>query len=261
MLSEKLRRFGRSFRNIWSRLRGGGPATATPVDELDRRGANPRAIAPADIAVLQSLGRLQAIEPFEGWQHLEAVRATMNSLERGLDWVVDRGRGLRDQFERRGVMQKARDQWRRIVGGGDQKSGALRRRFDRGYRDAGEWLRTSGMQSLQNSLGSLLAHDPAQWVRKRAAKILQRRDLEDVTDAAQALDAMRKLKPDERPVGSVRANIGRRLLRAPRTARPVRRASGQSNGRGIRGDLRRVSSARLFSRDASTAKVAGARRV
>ncbi|MEQ9363073.1 MAG: hypothetical protein RIF32_02450, partial [Leptospirales bacterium] len=150
---------------------------------------------------MQRLGRLRVIEPFEGWQHLEAVRKTMTSIERGMDRALDWGRGVRDNLKERDAVQKA-GAWvskqTTKLGEPGRFARPARDLAEKTYRDAGEWLRTSGLDNVQQALEYLIAHDPATWVRKRAAKILNRPELKSVPNAEAAFAAMRDLTPEDR---------------------------------------------------------------
>ncbi|MCR9141132.1 MAG: hypothetical protein NXI24_02690 [bacterium] len=212
----KLREAGRGFKD---RLRGAGsgdssetPAAAETTDPSRAASAPP--IPPQDLERMQQLGRLRVIEPFEGWQHLEAVRKTMTSIEKGVDRALDWGRGVRDNLKERDSVRKAgawisRQTSSASADGENESEGGLgqaarkavapaRDFAQRSYRDAGEWLRTTGLENVQETLEYLLAHDPAAWVRKRAAKILNRPELKSVRDSEAAFAAMRELSPEER---------------------------------------------------------------
>lgn len=211
-MSDFLRRIQAAGRRFKERLRG--RAGASSVDEsqasavqLPAAASEPPPIPPEDLARIQQLGRLRAIEPFEGWRHLEAVRKTMTSIEQGVDRALDWGRGMRDTLKDQSAVQKAggwlsKQKTKITSGSGAGRSEKIlkpaRNFASKTYRDAGEWLRTSGMENVQQTLEYLLAHDPARWVRGRAAKILERPELKDVRNAEAAFAAMRELEPEER---------------------------------------------------------------
>lgn len=210
----KLRRAGRWLKQLVRRSPVNGESSHTSDARGDAAHGTdvsepiaPR-IDPADLLRMQELGRLHAIEPFEGWQHLEVVRKTMSSMERGLDWTLERGRGLRDRIKQRDSYQKAGTWFSKqkskfdgeagALSGAGRVAGSARDLAGQSYRDAGEWLRTSGMENIQQTLEYLLAHDPAFWVRKRAAKILGRSEFEAIRNSDQAYEAMRNLSQGER---------------------------------------------------------------
>lgn len=221
------------IRNIWRRFRGCGSRGAADsgltqdADSIAAALPERRPIDPADLARIQQLGRARAIESFEGWQHLEAVRVTMGSLERGvtrgLDWsrkyggkAVDQTRKAAGWLRNRAGSADAAD----AAGGagigmdGEKADAGILAEASRlaraaknlassSYRDAGEWLRTSGLGYTQSALDYLLAHDPATWTRRRAAKALQgkspaARELAAVQSGKAALAAMGRLADADR---------------------------------------------------------------
>lgn len=165
----------------------------------------PEPVSPADLQDLQLLGRLQIFEPFEGWQHLETLRRTRAVVESGIGrslGAVRDGLGhLGERFQTSRIRNRLSDapeirrRLRQVLDTLYPQNAiaklipsrnvpalrefanfaeGMRNLAADGYRDAGAWARTAGLDYLQRSLDALFTHKPERWIRKRARTLIRR---------------------------------------------------------------------------------------